>query len=158
VDALIFDFDGVLTNNLVTIDSDGNEFVSCSRADGLAFDVLRKSNKAVFIVSTEKNKIVQSRADKLNVKCYHGVESKVDVIMNISKENNYKLSNILYVGNDLNDYKAMKLCGYTACPVDSHDRIKDISLYVLKTRGGMGIARELVESVFGIDITDILYG
>jgi 3-deoxy-D-manno-octulosonate 8-phosphate phosphatase KdsC-like HAD superfamily phosphatase len=78
--------------------------------------------------------------------------------MNISKENNYKLSNILYVGNDLNDYKAMKLCGYTACPVDSHDRIKDISLYVLKTRGGMGIARELVESVFGIDITDILYG
>ena len=97
MDALIFDFDGVLTNNLVTIDSDGNEFVSCSRADGLAFDVLRKSNKAVFIVSTEKNKIVQSRADKLNVKCYHGVESKVDVIMNISKENNYKLSNILYV-------------------------------------------------------------
>jgi 3-deoxy-D-manno-octulosonate 8-phosphate phosphatase KdsC-like HAD superfamily phosphatase len=45
IDAFVFDFDGVLTNNLVHLNQDGNEWVSCSRADGLAFDVLRKLDK-----------------------------------------------------------------------------------------------------------------
>ena len=45
IDALCFDFDGVLTNNLVHLDQEGKEWVSCSRADGLAFDVLRKLKK-----------------------------------------------------------------------------------------------------------------
>lgn len=52
IHAFIFDFDGVMTNNLVYIDQDGKETVRCNRADGLAFDVLRKLNKPAFIVST----------------------------------------------------------------------------------------------------------
>ena len=55
LDLIIFDFDGVLTNNLVFLDQNGNESVSCSRADGLAFDVLRKLGKPTYILSTEKN-------------------------------------------------------------------------------------------------------
>ena len=42
IEVFIFDFDGVLTNNIVHIDSNGMEYVSCSRADGLAFDVIHK--------------------------------------------------------------------------------------------------------------------
>ena len=57
IDAFVFDFDGVLTNNLVHLDQDGKESVSCSRSDGLAFDVLRKLNKSSYILSTEKNKV-----------------------------------------------------------------------------------------------------
>ena len=44
IDAFVFDFDGVMTNNLVYLDQDGKESVRCSRADGLAFDVLHKLN------------------------------------------------------------------------------------------------------------------
>ena len=55
IDALVFDFDGVLTNNLVHLDQDGREWVSCNRADGLAFDVLNKLQKPAYILSTEKN-------------------------------------------------------------------------------------------------------
>ena len=54
IDALVFDFDGVLTNNLVHLDQDGKEWVSCSRADGLAFDVLRKLKKSAYILSLKK--------------------------------------------------------------------------------------------------------
>ncbi len=50
IDVFFFDFDGVLTNNLVIVDQNENEFVTCSRADGLAFDVLRKLKKSVYIV------------------------------------------------------------------------------------------------------------
>ena len=56
IDAFVFDFDGVLTNNLVQIDENGKESVICSRADGLAFDVLRKLNKLLKEKVIKRNK------------------------------------------------------------------------------------------------------
>jgi 3-deoxy-D-manno-octulosonate 8-phosphate phosphatase KdsC-like HAD superfamily phosphatase len=53
IDALFFDFDGVLTDNLVYFDQNGKELVSFSRSDGLAFDVLRKLNKPTYILRPE---------------------------------------------------------------------------------------------------------
>ena len=64
---IVFDFDGVLTDNKVYLDQDGKESVSCSRADGLAFDVLHKLHKPVYILSTEKNPVVTARAEKIKV-------------------------------------------------------------------------------------------
>ena len=65
IDAFVFDFDGVLTDNLVYVREDGLESVVCSRADGLAFDVLKKLKKSSYILSTEKNPVVTKRANKL---------------------------------------------------------------------------------------------
>ncbi len=157
IDALVFDFDGVLTNNLVHLDSNGVESVTCSRADGLAFDVLRKLEKPTYILSTEKNQVVTARAKKLKIPVLQGVNNKVDSLKKMADKEGFNLHNILYVGNDLNDYQVMQLCGYTACPSDSHIRIKEISDVVLKTCGGEGIIRELLENVLGLDLIKILY-
>ena len=51
----------------------------------------------------------------------------------------------------------MQLCGYTACPADSHEKIKEISTFILKSNGGNGVVRELLEQVMDIDILDIMY-
>ena len=67
IDAFFFDFDGVLTDNKVYIDQNGNESVRCSRADGLAFKALKKINKPTFIISSEANHVVKKRAKKLGV-------------------------------------------------------------------------------------------
>jgi 3-deoxy-D-manno-octulosonate 8-phosphate phosphatase (KDO 8-P phosphatase) len=157
IDVFVFDFDGVLTNNMVYLDQNGKESVSCSRGDGLAFDALRKLNKSAYILSTEKNTVVSARAQKLQISALQGVENKVAGIQEIVKKENCKIENILYVGNDLNDYRVMNLCGYTACPADSHEKIKQISSIVLKTNGGLGIVRELLEDIFGLDFIDLLY-
>ena len=157
IDAFIFDFDGVLTNNLVYLDQNGKESVSCSRADGLAFDVLRKLDKPAFILSTENNPVVTMRAKKLKVSVVQGVADKVEAIKKLVNKNNYNLKNILYVGNDLNDYLVMQLCGYTACPADSHPKIKSISSVILKMKGGNGVVRELLEDVLSLDFIKILY-
>jgi len=157
IDAFVFDFDGVLTNNLVQIDENGKESVSCSRADGLAFDVLRKLNKPAYILSTEKNLVVKARAKKLNIPAIQGVADKVETIKKLATDNNYSLKNILYVGNDLNDYLVMQLCGYSACPADSHSKIKSVSDIILSTNGGDGIVRELLEEVLNLDFIKILY-
>ena len=157
IDAFVFDFDGVLTNNLVQIDENGKESVSCSRADGLAFDVLRKLNKPAYILSTEKNLVVKARAKKLKIPVIQGVANKVEAIKKLAADNNYSLKNILYVGNDLNDYLVIQLCGYSACPADSHSKIKNVSSIILGTNGGDGIVRELLEEVFNLDFIKILY-
>jgi 3-deoxy-D-manno-octulosonate 8-phosphate phosphatase (KDO 8-P phosphatase) len=157
IDAFIFDFDGVLTNNLVYLDQNGKESVGCSRADGLAFDVLRKLDKPAFILSTENNPVVAMRAKKLKVPVVQGVADKVEAIKELVNKNNYNLKNIIYVGNDLNDYLVMRLCGYSACPADSHPKIKSISSVILKMKGGNGVVRELLEEVLGLDFVKILY-
>ena len=71
IDVFVFDFDGVLTNNMVHLDENGKEFVSCSRGDGLAFDVLRKLKKPAYILSTEKNTVVSARAKKLQISAHN---------------------------------------------------------------------------------------
>ena len=157
IDAFIFDFDGVLTNNYVLLGENGNESVSCSRADGLAFDVLNRLNIPSFILSTEKNIVVTTRANKLKIPSIQGVPDKVLAIKKLAKNKNYGLKNILYVGNDLNDYLAMRLCGFTVCPADSHPKIKKISDICLNTNGGDGVVRELLEDVLNLDFIKILY-
>lgn len=157
IDAFVFDFDGVMTNNKVYLDQDGKEIVGCHRSDGLAFDVLRKLNKPSFIISTEKNRVVTMRANKLKIQAIQAVNDKVKAIKELALNNNYNLDNILYIGNDLNDYHAMKICGFSACPADSHSKIKDLSNIILKINGGEGVIRCLLEDVFKIDILKILY-
>jgi YrbI family 3-deoxy-D-manno-octulosonate 8-phosphate phosphatase len=157
IDMFIFDFDGVLTNNLVYIDQNGTELVGCSRADGLAFEVLHKLNKPTYILSTEVNPVVTARAKKLKVPVLQGVNNKVVTLKSLVKDKNYKMDRILYIGNDLNDYHAIQSCGFSVCPIDSHPKIKSIVDVILQTSGGNGVARELLEEVLGLDFIKILY-
>ena len=77
-------------------------------------------------------------------------------ICEISKKYGCDLNKIVYVGNDLNDYHAMSLCGLKICPADSHIRIKDLSDICLKTIGGHGIMREILEDIFEVDVLKLL--
>lgn len=157
MDALIFDFDGVLTDNQVLLDKEGNEWVRCHRGDGLAFSAFHKLGISMHIVSTETHPVVQARAKKLKVPLLQGVRDKSIAIQKLSEDEGLKLENILYVGNDLNDLAAMKICGYSVCPADSHPTIKEVSTVVLRTNGGSGVVRELLENVLAIDLAEVLY-
>ena len=157
VEAFIFDFDGVLTNNIVFISDDGKESVSCSRSDGLAFEVLRKLQKPTYILSTEKNLVVSSRAKKLQIPVLQGIRNKSAALKKLAIKEGYNLQNILYIGNDLNDYQAMKLCGYTFCPSDSHEKIKLLAKNTLISKGGKGVIRELLEDYLEVDFLEVLY-
>ena len=152
LDALILDFDGVLTDNHVMVDQAGNEQVRCHRGDGLAFDVLRKLNVQSYILSTETNPVVKTRARKLKVPLLQGVNNKQETLISLAQKEKIDLTRTLYVGNDLNDFYAMQTCGYSACPADSHPKITEIATFKLKTKGGQGVVREIVEDVLRIDM------
>lgn len=149
----VFDFDGVLTDNKFYLDEKGIESVRLSRSDGLAFDKLKSLKKKTIILSTEKNSVILKRSEKLKIKALYGIKYKDTALKNYCNKNNISLSEVFYAGNDLNDLKAMNLCDYTACPNDSHHRIKKISKYILKSKGGDGVIREIVEKLFKLDLS-----
>ena len=156
IKAIVFDFDGVLTDNTVYVDQNGNEMVRCSRADGLAFDALRKTSLALFIVSTEKNPVVTARATKLKIPVLQNCSDKKQTILALAEQSGFHISEILFVGNDLNDYRAMEICGFSACPDDSHPKIRSLATHVLSTQGGAGIVREIVEDLLGLNMLALL--
>ena len=155
---LIVDFDGVLTDNKVMVDDAGREAVLCSRADGLAFDVLSKIGFPAIIFSSERSSVVSFRAKKIGVSVFSAVENKLNALSSMALENSWDLSKVIYVGNDINDFLAMKLCGLRVCPSDSHHSVKHISHLVLKAKGGDGVIRELLEDCFDLDFLEVLYG
>jgi YrbI family 3-deoxy-D-manno-octulosonate 8-phosphate phosphatase len=157
IDAVIFDFDGVLTDNCVFTNDAGDEFVRCNRGDGLALQELKKLGLKLFIVSTEKNKVVTSRGKKLGIPVFQNVNNKVDSINQLAESEDLNLKRVLYVGNDLNDLQVMRCCGFSACPSDAHPKIKETSTFMLKRAGGSGIVREIIDDIFKIDIVNLLY-
>jgi len=144
---IVYDFDGVMTDNKVYIDQNGNEMVQVNRADGLGVSEIKKLGIEQIIISTEKNSVVSRRAKKLNIYCLQEIANKKKALENYCNENKIELENVAYVGNDINDKEVMEIAATTFCPADAHESIKAISDYVLKAKGGQGVVRQLFDHI-----------
>jgi len=144
---IVYDFDGVMTDNKVYVDQDGKETVQLNRGDGLGVSEIKKLGIEQIIISTEKNPIVSTRAKKLGIYCLQGIENKKDVLIKFCQNNDYDLEYVAYVGNDINDKDAMEIVGYSFCPIDAYGSIKKISNHILDTKGGNGVIRELLDFI-----------
>jgi N-acylneuraminate cytidylyltransferase len=144
---IVYDFDGVLTDNKVIVSEDGVESVVANRADGLAIGILKDRGIAQVIISKERNNVVEARAKKLGIDVIKGVDDKHSVLAQYCRERDIPLEKTLYVGNDINDEDAMRSVGYPVCPSDAADEIKAISALVLQTSGGDGVVRELLKYI-----------
>lgn len=140
---VVSDFDGVMTDNRVLVDEDGKEMVYVSRADGQAIHILRKIGIDVVILSSETNGVVGKRAQKIGVECIQSVHNKAECLKKYCQQRNIDLQDVAYVGNDINDYEAMKICGFKIVPHDAYAEVKQIADYVTKVSGGYGVIREI---------------
>jgi len=145
IDLIIYDFDGVMTDNCAIVDEFGHESVIVNRSDGLAVKLIRAKGIEQLIVSTEGNAVVGVRADKLGIPAIQSVDDKRGTVVRHLESNSIDPSRVIYVGNDINDREAMGYVGWPICPADAHDQIKSISRIVLKTEGGQGVVRELLD-------------
>ncbi len=82
---------------------------------------------------------------QIPIPCLQGISDKSDALKEYCKKNNINLDEVAYVGNDINDLEAMELAGITFCPADAHNSIKNISDHVLKSEGGQGVVREILD-------------
>lgn len=149
LDLLVFDFDGVMTDNQVIVFSDGSEAVKCNRSDGLGISLLKQSGIKMIVVSTETNPVVEARCKKLEIECFQGVKEKSEFLKNEVKKGGLSLENTIFVGNDVNDMSAMETVGYSVGVADSHPDIIEKADMVLNSKGGQGAVRELADLILG---------
>ena len=146
IELIIYDFDGVMTDNQVLVLQDGTEGVVCSRADGLAVEKIMKAGVKQMIVSSETNPVVKARAQKLKIPCIFGIgiKTKKTIVEKYCEDHSINLKKVLYIGNDINDLKIMKIVGIPIAPADAVKEIKKIAKIITLTPGGKGVIRELL--------------
>jgi len=138
IDLVVYDFDGVMTDNRVLVFDDGHEAVFCNRDDGWAIRKISELKIEQIILTTEENKSVEHRAKKLNLPIISGCLTKREKLAKYCIDHNYDLRNVLYVGNGLNDLEVMKIVGYPIAVRDAHQKILEIASFVTKRKGGEG--------------------
>lgn len=147
IDLLIFDFDGVMTDNRVWVSSDGTEWVACNRGDGWGLDMLRTTPLKMAIVSTETNPVVRARAQKLRLPVLHGIKDKGETVRHYAAEQGVALDRVAFVGNDTNDMPALAIVGWPICPRDSHPAVLAVARWIVACDGGAGVVRALADTL-----------
>jgi N-acylneuraminate cytidylyltransferase len=140
---LFTDFDGCLTDDRVWLNLDGEEFVAANRKDGLAVKRLKNLGIQVVIASTETNKVVLARGNKMGVDVLQGLADKAEAIDRYLEQKNLSWNDIWYIGNDVNDLGAIKRSNLSICPADAVKKVRKTVDVVLKTKGGYGILSEI---------------
>ena len=149
IKAVIFDFDGVFTDNRVIVSTTGEEFVFCDRSDGMGTNSLAAAGIKMLILSKEKNAVVTSRGKKLNIEVIQGCDDKLPELIQWLQKNNVDAQQAAYIGNDINDLECLKHVGVAVIPADAHHSVIDTATWILQHNGGRGAIREFADVLLG---------
>jgi YrbI family 3-deoxy-D-manno-octulosonate 8-phosphate phosphatase len=143
------DVDGTLTDAGMYYDENGNELKKFNTHDGKGFELLKLRGIKTGIITSESTEIVKKRAAKLNLDfCCQGVShsEKLKVVLDIISKENIDLSQVAYIGDDLNCVELLEKVGYAACPQDAQRKVKSLpNIKVLSFNGGRGAVREFID-------------
>jgi N-acylneuraminate cytidylyltransferase len=146
---LVTDVDGVLTDAGMYYTENGDELKKFNTRDGMGFELLRNAGIKTAIITSEESDIVVRRANKLKVDYLNqGLKNKgkLSAILDICMKEKLDLSNVAYIGDDVNCLEALNNVGLAACPADAMQKVKDIpGIIILQKKGGEGVVRELIE-------------
>lgn len=144
---VITDFDGIITDNCVYIDSKGEMTRKLNFKDVMAFSILKKKGYKIAIISGEENSAIKVLDEKFNLdEVYENIRIKIDVLKSIIDKYNLKSDEYLYIGDDINDIEALEFAQYKITVPDAVKRVKDIpNIQQTTQRGGDGAFREVVD-------------
>ena len=143
--AVVFDFDGVFTDDRVLVDADGHETVACHRGDGLGLERLRATGVPLLVLTRERVPIAAARARKLGLEALGGVDDKVTVLDRWLGERGLDWARVVYVGNDVNDLGCVVRAGCGVAVADAEPALASAADLVLRRAGGAGAVRELCD-------------
>jgi N-acylneuraminate cytidylyltransferase len=146
---IVSDFDGVITDNRVWTDQNGNETVAASRSDSMRIKQLRELGIETLILSSEPNPVVAARAKKMGVEAIHnvGISNKGVALREVLEQKNIKAEEVVYLGNDWNDLPCFEIAGWAVAVADAYPEVIRAADYVLSRPGGHGALRELCELI-----------
>lgn len=145
---IIMDVDGTMTDGGIYYDSYDNEIKKFCTKDAAGFFCLKAAEIKVIVVTGRKCHATERRMQDLRVDfLYQEIADKRSFLEHFMEEHGASALEIGYFGDDLNDYAAMSLCGFRACPANACEEIKEISDYISVQAGGNGAVRDMAEYV-----------
>ena len=144
---VLSDVDGVLTDGGMFYSEHGEEIKKFNTRDGMGIELLKKNDIDTIFITKENSKISKSRAKKLNVKIFLGIQNKEKKLKDISEMYKIEPQSIAYIGDDVNDLPIMESIGFSATPNDGVSEVKKIADYICKNNGGEGAFREFADLI-----------
>ena len=142
------DVDGVLTDAGMYYAESGDEWKKFNTRDGMGIKLLQKAGIITAIVTQERTKLVARRAEKLAIPELHqGVMDKLSLVREMAARHGLTLSQVAYIGDDINDLETLKEVGFSATPADGMPRVAAVVDYICQKKGGEGAVREIIEMI-----------
>lgn len=142
------DVDGVLTDAGMYYAESGDEWKKFNTRDGMGLKLLQKAGIITAIVTQERTKLVARRAEKLAIPELHqGVLDKLSLVREMAARHGLTLSQVAYIGDDVNDLETLKEVGFSAAPADGMPQVIAVVDYVCQKNGGEGAVREICEMI-----------
>ena len=142
------DVDGVLTDAGMYYAESGDEWKKFNTRDGMGLKLLQKAGIITAIVTQERTKLVTRRAEKLAIPELHqGVLDKLSLVREMAARHGLTLSQVAYIGDDVNDLETLKEVGFSAAPADGMPQVIAVVDYVCQKNGGEGAVREIIEMI-----------
>lgn len=148
IKALVFDVDGVLSADMIPLHPSGEPMRMVNIKDGYALQLAVKRGFEVAIITGGNTEAVRIRFAGLGIRhLYLGAKHKQEQLNHFLETTGLDASEVLYMGDDIPDYKVMKMVGLPVCPADAAAEIKAISTYISPVKGGRGCGRDVIEQV-----------
>ena len=148
IKAFAFDVDGVLTDGKITFLSDTAVARTVYARDAHAIQHAVQKGYTVVIISAARDEMLRTRYQRLGMQeVYLGCTDKEVTLKEFAAVYDLHYDEILFMGDDVPDYNAMKLAGVAACPYNAAHEIREISQYVSQYNGGEGAVRDVIEQV-----------
>lgn len=146
---IITDFDGIITDNCVYIDANGQMSRKLNFKDIMGFSILKKNNYKIGIISGESNSAIEVLKQKFDIEEVHqGIRNKLSVLESIIAKYNLSDEEFIYVGDDINDYDSLMRAKYAITVPNAIDKVKNIpNIQITSISGGEGAFREIVDAL-----------
>ena len=143
--AIIFDVDGVLSAETITLSADGEPLRTVNIKDGYAIQLAVKMGLRIVILTGATSEAVRLRYERLGVSdIFMGCAVKIKTYDELLATYGLTDAEVMYMGDDVPDLEILRRVG---CPQDACPDVKEACLYVSPCRGGYGCGRDVVEQV-----------
>lgn len=151
VTTFIFDYDGVMTDGTVYMDSNGDPLRTSNVKDGYALQLASKLGYNVAIISGAICPTILKRMHALGVQdTFIGIPDKVVKLKEYMEEKHLTPEQVVYMGDDIPDLRVMSMVSVPVCPADAAAEVKDISVYISDRCGGRGCVRDIIEQTLKV--------
>lgn len=148
IKAIFFDVDGVLTDGRIIYDDTGREIKAFNVKDGLIVSYLKKAGIIMGAISGRESAAVTRRCAELKIDfCHQGVVDKALVFEKLVKHYKLKHKEVAFIGDDINDLPVFRVTGFSVCPSDTFEYLKELVDLVTYAKGGCGVLREVGDLV-----------